>query len=374
MAIITSGQITMVDLSDAPVLSAFITAGQAATQTYDATAQTWSPNYGSTPQTLTLNLTKAGSTTSIIGGISGTVKWARIDGTTRTAISSTTNTDTQYMSGSKREVLTTKVNVPIAGSASRFEASGTWVDGSTGLSVDFSAMIDLTVVQLAKSPLVLRVYGAGGTVFVNSLPETLTVNADLYKGNTISGGNKQFKFFVQDSSVNSTSAPGYDALAGLGWALCTASTTGQTPNVAPGTNTTGQGVLTVSATAVTNAQTYMVICTDQAGGTAGSVTKDVITLVDYSDPIVMVIESTGGDVFKNGSGSTVLNAKLIRKGEEIDAAGTTYTYKWSKRDKNGVLVANFGGTGNQYKTGKTLSVSASEVSAKSTYVCEVNEK
>lgn len=374
MAIITSGQITMVDLSDAPVLSAFITAGQATTQTYDATAQTWSPSYASTAQTLTLNLTKAGSTTSIISGISGNINWTRIDGTTKTVISSTTNTDSQYMSGSKREVLSTKVNVPISGSASRFEASGTWVDSITGLSVDFSATIDLTVVQLAKSPLVLRVYGAGGTAFVNSLPTTLTVNADLYKGNTLSGGNKQFKFFAQDSSVNSTAVSGYDAAAGLGWKLCTASTTGQTPNVAPGTNTTGQGVLTVSANNVTNAQSYMVICTDQAGGTAGSVTKDVITIMDYSDPIVMVVESTAGDIFKNGSGSTVLNAKLIRKGEEIDAAGSTYTYKWSKRDKNGVLDANFGGTGNQYKTGKTLAVNASEVSAKATYKCEVEEK
>ena len=208
MAIITSGQITMVDLSDAPVLSAFITAGQATTQTYDATAQTWSPNYASTSQTLTLNLTKAGSTTSIISGISGTIKWTRIDGSTRTVISSTTNTDSQYMSGSNREVLTTKVNVPIANSASRFEASGTWVDSNTGLSVDFSATIDLTVVQLAKSPLVLRVYGAGGTAFVNSLPATLTVNADLYKGNTLSGGNKQFKFFAQDSSVIARLFPG----------------------------------------------------------------------------------------------------------------------------------------------------------------------
>ena len=96
MAIISSGQITMVDLSDAPVLSAFITANSATTQTYDTTAVTWSPNYASSAQVLTLNLTKAGTTTSIIGGISGNVKWTRIDGATRTVVSSTTNTDTQY--------------------------------------------------------------------------------------------------------------------------------------------------------------------------------------------------------------------------------------------------------------------------------------
>lgn len=66
----------------------------------------------------------------------------------------------------------------------------------------------------------------------------------------------------------------------------------------------------------------------------------------------MVVESTAGNTFKNSSGSTSLKARLYRKGEELDTAGTGYTYKWSKRDKNGVLDANFGGTGNQYKTGK----------------------
>ena len=65
--------------------------------------------------------------------------------------------------------------------------------------------------------------------------------------------------------------------------------------------------------------------------------------------------------------------RLYRKGEELDTAGTGYAYKWSKRDKNGVLDANFGGTGNQYKTGKTVSVSASEIADKATYFCEVFE-
>ena len=373
MAIVSSGQITLTDLSDAPVLSAFITANQAATQTYDATAQTWSPNYASTAQVLTLNLTKGGSATSITSGISGNVKWTRIDGTTRTVISSTTTTDTQYMSGTKNVTLNTKVNVPIANSASRFEASGTWVDSVTGLAVDFVATIDLTVVQLSKAPLLLSVYGAKGTIFVNDKPANLTVNADLYKGNTLSGGNKQFKFFYASSSVTATTSLGYDADAGLGWYLCTSSTTGQTPNVAPATNTTGQGILTVTPDVVTNAQTFLVICNDQAGGTSGTVTKGILTLLDYSDPVVLIIESTAGDVFKNSTGSTTLNARLIRKGEEIDSAGTGYTYKWSKRDKNGVLDANYGGTANQYKTGKTITVSASEISAKATFTCEVNE-
>ncbi|MCT0031200.1 hypothetical protein EFK22_14235, partial [Lactococcus lactis subsp. lactis] len=82
MSIVSSGQITITDLSDGMQLNAFITASGVTTQTYDATAQTWSPSYATTPQVLTLNLTKAGSTTSVISGISGTITWTRSDGTT----------------------------------------------------------------------------------------------------------------------------------------------------------------------------------------------------------------------------------------------------------------------------------------------------
>lgn len=373
MSIVSSGQITITDLSDGMQLNAFITASGVTTQTYDATAQTWSPSYATTPQVLTLNLTKAGSTTSVIGGISGTITWTRSDGTTTTTISSTTNTDTQYMSGTSNSVLTTKVNVPIANSASRFTASGLWVDPNTGLNVPFSAVLDLTVVQLAKSAVLANVYAGNGGAFYNSMPASLTINADLYKGGQLSAGNKKIFFGYADSTVTTTSSTGYDSNLGLGWHLCTSSTTGQTPNVTAGTNTTSQGILTVLPTAIANAQTFKAVIIDQAGGTAGTAVSGIVTLLDYTDPLTCTIDSTAGSIFKNGSGTTTLTCRVFQSGSEIDTAGTTYTYKWSKRNQNGVLDANFGGTGNQYKTGKTISVVASDIDVKAQYTCEVNQ-
>ncbi|MFM2692274.1 hypothetical protein [Lactococcus lactis] len=373
MSIVSSGQITITDLSDGMQLNAFITASGVTTQTYDATAQTWSPSYATTPQVLTLNLTKAGSTTSVISGISGTITWTRSDGTTTTTISSTTNTDTQYMSGTSNSVLTTKVNVPIANSASRFTASGLWVDPNTGLNVPFSAVLDLTVVQLAKSAVLANVYAGNGGAFYNSMPASLTVNADLYKGGQLSAGNKKIFFGYADSTVTTTGSTGYNSNLGLGWHLCSSSTTGQTPNVTAGTNTTSQGILTVLPTAVTNSQTYKAVIIDQVGGTAGTAVSGICTLLDYTDPLTCTIDSTAGSIFKNGSGTTTLTCRVFQSGAEIDTAGTTYTYKWSQRNQNGVLNANFGGTGNQYKTGKTISVAATDINVKAQYTCEVNQ-
>ena len=374
MGIISSGQITITDISDAPVLSAFITASQTTTQVYNQTENSYNPSYASNPQVLTLNLTKAGQTASILGQV-GKVQWFEYNGATKTAITSTTNTDNQFLSGSQNQTLTTKVNIDASKGSKRYEAVGTWTDPITSLKVDFRATIDLLAVQLGKEALVLNVYTGKGNTFYNNQPDSLTVNADLYKGNALSGGNKQFKFFYSDSSVSSTSSNGYDSDGGLGWHLCSSTTTGQTPNVQPSTDTPAQGVLTVTADVVTNSQTFKVVCIDKTGGTSGQKTMGIATIIDFSDPIVVVIESTAGDTFKNSSGSTTLKARLYRKGEELDADGTssTYTYKWTRRDKNGVLDANFGGTGNQYKTGKSIAVSASDVSNKAVFTCEVFE-
>lgn len=373
MSIVSSGQITITDLSDGMQLNAFITASGVTTQTYDATAQTWSPSYATTPQVLTLNLTKAGSTTSVVSGISGNITWTRTDGTTTTTVSSTTNTDAQYISGSANSVLTTKVNVPIANSASRFTASGLWIDPNTGLNVPFSAVLDLTVVQLAKSAVLANVYAGNGGAFYNSMPASLTINADLYKGGQLSAGNKQIFFGYADSTVTTTGSTGYNSNLGLGWHLCSSSTTGQTPNVTAGTNTTSQGILTVLPTAVTNSQSFKAVIIDQAGGTAGTAVSGIVTLLDYTDPLTCTIDSTAGSIFKNGSGTTTLTCRVFQSGAEIDTAGKTYTYKWSQRDQNGVLNANFGGTGNQYKTGKTISVAATDINVKAQYTCEVNQ-
>ena len=372
MGIIAAGQITVVDLSDAPVLNAFITASRPTTQVYSQTSGGYNPSYAATPQTLTLNLTKAGSTASIVGGIVG-IHWYVVDGANKTEITSKVNTTNEYVSGGHDETLTTKLNVDPNKGSKRYEVSGVWRDPLTGLDVQFSADIDLFVTQIGKESQVLNVYAGNGTTFRNNTPAKLTVNADLYRGNVPTNDNKQFKFFYQDTSVTSDKAAGYDADGGIGWHLCSSTTAGQTPNVEPTATTTSQGILTVTAAAVVNAQTFKVVCTNKSGTFNGSKSSGLCTLVDMSDPYSLMIDSSAGNIFKNRQGATTLKALLYRNGEELDTAGTGKTYKWTKYDKNGVMDANFAATGNAYKTGKSITVNATEVAAKASYKCEVWE-
>ena len=366
MGIIAAGQITVVDVSDAPVLNAFITASQVTTQVYSQTSGTYNPSYADTPQVLTLNLTKAGSTASILGGVSN-VKWYLTDKTGRYQVGESS------VSGTYGEKLTAKTNTTPEDGSRRFEVNGVWRDPITGLDVQFSAVIDLFVVQIGKENQVLNVYAGNGNTFRNNLPASLTVNADLYRGNVLTNDNKQFKFFYQDTSVTSSTSAGYDSDGGIGWHLCSSATAGQTPNVEPTATTTSQGVLTVTAAVVTNAQSFKAVCINKTAGLNNSKSSGLCTLLDMSDPYQLLLDSSAGNIFKNRQGTTALKALLYRNGEEMDIDGTVKTYKWTKYDKNGVMDVNFGGVGNAYKTGKSITVNASEIEAKANFKCEVWE-
>lgn len=374
MGIIAAGQITVVDLSDAPALNAFITASETTTQVYSQTSGTYNPSYAETPQVLTLNLTKAGSTASIVGEVSD-LHWYVVDGSTKTEITAKENTANEYISGGHNESLTTKLNVSTSKGSKRYEATGTWRDPITGLDVQFSTNIDLFLTQIGKESQVLNVYAGNGNTFRNNLPASLTVNADLYRGNLLTNDNKQFKFFYQDTTVTSDKAPGYDTDGGIGWHLCSSTTTGQTPNIEPTATTTSQGVLIVTPDVVTNAQSFKVVCINKNGTFDGSKSSGICTLLDMSDPYSLVLDSSAGNIFKNGEGRTTIRARLFRNGEELDADGTdtSKTYKWSKYDKNGVMDTNFGGNGIAYRKGKTIALIATDISAKASLKCEIWE-
>jgi phage minor structural protein len=82
--------------------------------------------------------------------------------------------------------------------------------------------------------------------------------------------------------------------------------------------------------------------------------------------ILSTIDSSNGNVFKNGAGSTVLTAKVFLAGTETDLDGSKYSYKWSKIDKDGAVVGGYN------KTTKSVTVTSAEITEKATFVLEVS--
>ncbi|MBN2860939.1 MAG: hypothetical protein JXK93_11800, partial [Sphaerochaetaceae bacterium] len=118
----------------------------------------------------------------------------------------------------------------------------------------------------------------------------------------------------------------------------------------------------VSQASVDSMQQYRVIISDSVVG--DNYTSDPATVLDFNDPIQVIVKSSNGEIFKNGVISTDLTAHLYQNGEEIDAGGTEYTYTWAKVDKDGGSTS--------FGTGKTKSVGSADVVARSSFICTVS--
>lgn len=60
-----------------------------------------------------------------------------------------------------------------------------------------------------------------------------------------------------------------------------------------------------------------------------------VTLTNLAEPILMIIKTSNGNLFKNNLINTVLTATLWRGGKEIDIDGSQFSYIWTKTDADG---------------------------------------
>lgn len=224
-----------------------------------------------------------------------------------------------------------------------------------------------------QNAVVFTVFAPNGTVFINQ-SGTLTLDTQAYDGST---------------KITSGATYKWEKYASGSW-----SQVGTSSN------------LSVSGSSVANIATYRCTMTYKS-----KTYQDVITLEDKSDSMVASIMSTGGNVFKNGKGDTILSCKLFANGNETDgllsdyintvapsnptsgqlwykvdksaktvtlmkysgsawATATEkqdYTYNWYRMDYNGNALDN----GAVFKSGKVIYVSDAEVDTKTTFICEV---
>ena len=352
------GQFTIIDYNDALTLTGYIGSNLQKSQMYNPDNATYTPNWASTNLVLTPSLYVIGTTTDQITSSNVTsVKW--YVGSSTTALTTSGN---YALSGTKSHILTVKGNVMAGLPGIDYRCVITYKDDSTGLSMTHPLTISFSRVVNGGGIVDLLVTTPNGNVFKNSEVATLTAKAELWRGSTVDTTNVTYKWAIMDSSVTSTSSSGYDASFGVGWRKLS-----DTTGMYSGTTT---ATITIYAAAVDSYAVFKCVATDSdsTSNTYNSTFNDVATFIDNSDPIQVVITSTGGDVFKNGVGSTVLTAVVYQAGTEIDADGKG-TYTWTKYNKDGAVDTIWGTSGS--KTGKTLSVSSSDVATKATFMVVV---
>jgi hypothetical protein len=361
MPIVSQGQITIVDYNDAVTLTGFIGANHPLTQIYNPDNGQYSPDYASSNLVLTPSLFLAGSSSDIITSTNvQSIKWYDASAPTTELTNGTTYGLPAFTSGQNRP-LTIKQNVLSGSTTSKtYICEIVYRDPSTGLDITYKTSITIQRINNGGGVTVANVTTPNGNAFKNNTGSSLTAKAELLRSTGVDTTNVTYQWYIQK-----TGNP--DEGAGAGWDKLDATTN-------YGTSGYTTDTLTVPASAVNGIATFKCVITDTdtASPTYNQKFSGTVTFVDLTDPIQVVVFSSGGDVFKNGVGTTTLTAKLFQGGVEVDTGGSQYTYKWYKYDKNGNQDPNFGGTGINYKTGKSITVGGADVDVKATFVVEIS--
>lgn len=356
--IICTSDYTISDFNDAISLSGYIGSNLAHTQIFSPDNGGYTPDWSTTNLVLTPQLYVTSTTTDVIATAAVTnVSWYQNSETAGNKITSGGNF---ALSGAKSHILTVKANILAGQNNVKFICVVSYHDSTTDLNLTHKMDVTFTRVSSGSGIADAICIAEDGNIFKNDTVATLKATCDLWRGSTIDTTLVSYQWYVMDSSQST------DAGGGVGWRQLS-----NTTNMYTGVTTRE---LTVYPDAVPSVAVFKCVITDtdSTSDTYNGTFYDTVTFTDLSDPIQCTIVSSGGDTFVNGNGSTVLTARLFRAGSEIDTTSPYgYTYKWYKYDKNASLVRNWGGSSVDYKTGKTLTVSSSDVDVKSTFRVEV---
>lgn len=342
---VARGQITLTDLNDARTCNMFLGANKPLTQVFSQDGQTYAPNYTTgAPLVITPEMYISGVDGNQIAAVASAPTWTIDDG-------SGPKTPAQF-GGATVDAGTTATPYALKitknmGAAKQWHivCEATWTDSVTNLSVKVKSDITFTknvnngslaYARIDPSSLVFKKVGGVDT------PATITLTPVLVRGGDDDTTPKDAKPFTAQWFKQGSGTP----ISGT----------------ADGTIDANTFALTIKPEHVVNVQTYICKITDTyaAGGTNGKTFKDAVTIADMTDPYSVEITSSNGKTFKNGTGGTVLTARVNCGGGEVTSG---ITYQWYKTPDGGVEAAVNGATG------KTLNVNASDISVKATYTC-----
>lgn len=343
------GQFTIIDYNDAVTLTGFINSNLSKTQMYNPDNGSYTPDWSKTNLVLTPSLFVAGSANDVVAS-TDVVSVAWYEGSSETPI---TSAGSYALSGTKNHILTVKGNVMAGQPGKDFRCVVSYKDPTTELTIAHAMSISFSRVVNGSGITALDVTTPNGNIFKNNEVTSLTAKAQLWRGSVVDETNVTYQWYKLNPSITT------DQGGGAGWEKLS-NATNKYAGVATAT-------LTVYGDVVDSYATFKCVAkdTDSASATYNETFENVASFVDMNDPITVEILSTGGAFFKNGVGSSSLTAKVYRAGKEVDAGGSG-SYSWSKYNKDGNLDSSW-----TTKTGKTIEVGSADVTAKATFVCDV---
>ena len=335
MAVNAVGQITIVDFNDAIALTGYITSSHSSTVKYNQDDGSYNPNFGSTNAVLTPHVfISGGGTTDIMADLASvkSVTWKRQTNAMTSPGDLTSNEVSSGLSNSGK--LTIKAN-PFSASvySVTYLCTVVYTDPVSRLDSSCTVSFAFNAVAQGQGTAYAEITSEKGYVFKNGEPTSIVLAANLYRGSTKDTTNLTYKWYKYSGNAWPTTTVG----------------TGQT--------------LTVTPADVDTLALYRVTIGDSVNG--DSFTSDPCSITDYTDPLMVTITSTGGNIFKNGSGSSTLTAVVYQNGREVTSG---LTYSWTKLNQDGSADSTW-----TAKTTKSITIGSADVSTKATFICTVTK-
>lgn len=357
---IATGQFTITDYNDAPIITSWISTNSSKTQGYYADNNTYAPDYTISPMNLKASLFISGTSVDILDSPEGVItnmQWSVvIDG------------NESNIPGANTRSLTVKTNL-VDENNRQYIFKCNFMQESTGLSVPVRATIDINKVLNGSGIADAVILAPMGNIFKNGDRNTLPAECQLWVGSSVCmdvTGNS-FRWWKMEGE-----GTGGEHGVGAGWTKVVSGESGYTIDF---NNSTKTSTLTIPKSAVYSTSVFMCTVEDPDNK---KIFRETINFLDTTDPIYVEIFSPGGNVFKNNTGSTVLTAKVYQNGVEIDTSLSgvnKYTYTWYQYDKDGnpvdrkmrVLQSKAA-----ISSGKQLQVTHEDINVKATFLCEIS--
>jgi hypothetical protein len=336
MAIVASGQMTLVDMNDSKQLMAYIGSSRPKTVIYDPNANSYTPNYSTANQVLTPQLFIAGQSTDIASSAKS-IKWYVQTGSSGTPTLITSGSGGYTIASSGAKALTIASNVLASNSAMTYICELVYTDTDTGFDIVTKSEIELVKVNNGQK-------GADGYTPVKG--------TDYFDGEDGTDGTSAYLWIRYSANANGNPMT-TDPTGALYIGTATTSTATAPSGYASYNWTLIKGEQGIQGEeGIDGKSSYLHIKYSNDGGSTFTANNGetvgiyIGTYVDFSatdssspsaytwnkvvgdNAVVATVWTPDGNTLKNGSGSLTASVDVFSGGDEV----TPSAFKWYIQD------------------------------------------
>lgn len=322
MAIVSTGQMTIVDSNDARPITAYITPSQGLQQIFskDESVEVYNPNWTTTANVLTAKVMvgKTGGAEDVTAQLTG-IRWSN-DLSTSLGSTSTLSINTNLTEATPQKIY-------------YFEAD--WIDPVTGLSTHIVAQIQLALLKTGTNAVYILTRGKQAIEESNTATKnTAVIAADLMRAAGVDTTGITYRFFEQNGAVqvDNTMTTKYGLKTTAPGASPVGSASDIGVNLPAAAAWSAHNTLVIHESAVADMGVFRI----EAKDALGTIYQVYFTIYDVSDPYETKLVSTAGEKLQNGVGSTQVYPVLYNGSSQLSTGDTAaWTFKWIFADKDG---------------------------------------